>query len=741
MDKKWTAIQKDGYWLIENEGGATLGAASMEHILTVDGFAFKDLNRNGVLDPYEDWRLPAEQRVADLAGRLAVEDIAGLMLYSIHQALTTDDFMTKMRFPGQEEDMTPAHPYELSGFQKRFLERDRLRHVLLAVVDSAEVAAKWNNNAQAFVEGLGFGIPINTSSDPRHTKGISAEFSMGGGGVSIWPETIGLAAAFDPELVRLYADVVAKEYRAMGIATALSPQIDLATDPRWFRFFGTFGESPRLSTDLARAFCDGLQTSYQNEISDGWGYQSVNAMVKHWPGGGSGEAGRDAHFEYGKYAVYPGDNFEGMLAPFTEGAFALEDGTKQAAAVMPYYTISHGQDTAHGEEVGNAYSKYIIGDLLRGEYGYDGVVCTDWLVTGDRGPVDSFMGGKCWGVEDLTVAQRHYKILMAGVDQFGGNNDIAPVLEAYAMGCAEHGEEWMRARFERSARRLLCNIFRPGLFENPYLDVAESEAAVGSPAHMDMGFAAQLRTVVMLKNKGGVLPLAKKAKVYVPTRHLLATTNWFGMEQPERDVTPADLAVLARYFEVVPTPEEADCAFCFIESPAGKEYSAEDGCVPLSLQYRPYTANAARETPLAMNEGEDPGFRSLRGKTGHVSNERDLDMVLDARRAMGTKPVVVFINAKNPMVMAELDAAADAVLMHFNVQDAALMELACGQAAPSALLPFQMPKDMDTVEAQNEDCPFDMTPFTDECGGCYDFGFGLDWQGVIQDDRLEKYHR
>ena len=140
------------------------------------------------------------------------------------------------------------------------------------------------------------------------------------------------------------------------------------------------------------------------------------------------------------------------MKPFTEGAFQLKEGTRKAAAVMPYYTISTGIDPS-GKNVGNSYSKYIIGDLLRGRFGYDGVVCTDWGVLKDiSGHVDDF-AGKSWGMETATEGQRHYAALEAGVDQFGGNNDKGPVLEAYEMGVKEHGEAAMTARFRLSARR------------------------------------------------------------------------------------------------------------------------------------------------------------------------------------------------------------------------------------------------------------------------------------------------
>ena len=517
---RWNEVQtENGYNLVVQKKGQTLGYApgSGVTLLTDGGYAFKDMNRNGSLEPYEDWRLSAEERAGDLALRLSIEEIAGMMLYSSHQSVPSENWSGL--YDGKPFAESSALAWDLSDNQKKFLVEDNLRAVLVTTVESPASAAKWNNNLQMLVEGMGCGVPVNISSDPRHETSATAEYNYGSGGdISHWPTSLGLAATFDPALVEEFGRIAAEEYRALGIATALSPQIDLATEPRWTRFYGTFGESPELDTDMARAYVDGFQTSYgKDEIADGWGYKSVNAMVKHWPSGGPEEAGRDAHYNYGKYAVYPGGTFETHLKPFTEGAFELDGPTGKASAVMPYYTISYGIDPS-GRNVGNGYSRYIINDLLREKYGYDGVVCTDWAITADNSSIDSF-DGKPWGVEMLTVAQRHYECLKAGVDQFGGNNDKGPVLEAYEMWVEEFGQKSADRRFRESARRLLMNSFRTGLFENPYLDPEVSEEIVGKPEYMEKGYLAQLKSVVMLKNSDGVLPVkadAEKPKVYVP---------------------------------------------------------------------------------------------------------------------------------------------------------------------------------------------------------------------------------
>jgi len=748
---KWTETEKNGINIVTNEGGPTLGYSreSGVKILEVDRYAFKDLNKNDSLDQYEDWRLSAEERAADLASKMTIEQIAGLMLYSGHQRIPGGGYGPGGNYGGKPFAESGAAPSDLSDAQIEFLTNDNLRHVLVTSVESPEVAAKWNNNVQALVEGLGLGIPANNSSDPRHQAESDDEFTLGGGGeISRWPGSIGLAASFDPELVRQFGEIASKEYRALGIATALSPQVDLATDPRWYRFSGTFGPSPELTTDMARAYVDGFQTSTgDKEISGGWGFESVNAMVKHWPGGGTGEGGRDAHYGFGKFAVFPGNNLETHMKPFVEGAFALEGGTEMASAVMPYYTISTGQNP-EGEDVGNAFSKYFITDLLREKHGFDGVVCTDWGVTRDEEDMATF-GRTPWGVEDLTVSERHYKILMAGCDQFGGNNDMEPVLEAYQMGVEEHGEAFMRQRFEQSVIRLLKNIFRTGLFENPYLDVEETKTLVGNPEFMKAGYEAQLKSIVLLKNKGEVLPASEEQTVYIPKRYIPASQNFFGQEIPARWEAPIDSTLAAKYFNTTDDPAEADFAIVVINSPENGRtagYSPADaesgrnGFMPISLQYDTYTATEARDPSLAGDEREgDVLNRSYKGKTVTANNKSDLESILEVKAAMNGKPVVVILNLSNPTVVAEFESEVDALLINFDIQSQALLDVISGKEEPSGLLPLQMPANMTTVEQQFEDVPFDMEPHVDSEGNAYDFGFGLNWNGVIEDERTAKY--
>ena len=153
----------------------------------------------------------------------------------------------------------------------------------------------------------------------------------------------------------------------MGIRVALHPQIDLATEPRWARISGTFGEDAELTAALAVAYIEGFQGPQL-------GPNSVACMTKHFPGGGPQNEGLDPHFEFQRGQVYPGNNFDYHLIPF-EAAIAA--GT---ASIMPYYGVPVDQTD---ENVAMSFNKAIITGLLREKYGYDGVVCTDWgLITG-----------------------------------------------------------------------------------------------------------------------------------------------------------------------------------------------------------------------------------------------------------------------------------------------------------------------------------------------------------------------
>ncbi len=436
----------------------------------------------------------------------------------------------------------------------------------------------------------------------------------------------------------------------------------------------------------------------------------------------------------------------------------MEGSTKMASAVMPYYTISYNIDTENGENVGNGFSQYIIGDLLRDKYNFDGVVCTDWWITADS-TGDWTFEGMCWGVENLTVAERHYKALLAGVDQFGGNKEIAPIMEAYDRMVDEYGQTFTDERFADSARRLLTNIFNTGLFESPYLDPAESAATVGSSEYMEAGFDAQLKSIVMLKNKNNVISQydesAGKLTVYVP-ENTAVTKNRYSGETTETKALTVSAEAFSKYYNITDNPAEADFAIVGMSEPdSGAGYSTEDleaggnGYFPISLQYREYTAAKARETAIASDPGKEfidsatgeilyvdnAANRSYKGKSVTTQNEDMLDLLEAVYADMDGKPVVVYMKASNPMVWSEVEPLADAIVLGYSVQDQAAVEIIAGVIEPSGLLPMQQPANMETVELQKEDVPQDMECYVDADGNVYNYAFGLNWSGQIKDTK------
>jgi beta-glucosidase len=485
-------------------------------ILEVDGLRFKDLNGNGVIDPYEDWRRPVEERVDDLVAQMSLEEKAGMM---VHPALGAGPEGTLLEEPrvletpsGERLVMGPGTTDALVGKQ--------IRHVLTRSHDRPEQIAVWNNRLQELAERSRLGIPVTISSDPRNGfRHDPNTTSVRAGFFSQWPEPIGLAATHDEALVRQFGEIAAREYRATGIRTALHPMADLATEPRWGRIAGTFGEDADLSARLTAAYIQGFQGE------EGLTAKSVLCMCKHFPGGGPQREGLDAHNEYGKEQVYPGGNFDYHLIPFKA---AIQAGTAQ---MMPYYGIPMDQTS---ENVGMGFNREILTGLLREQLGFDGVICTDWGITTRM----------VWGVEDLSVAQRYKKAIEAGVDQFGGDHTPEIIVELVQAG------ELDEARIDVSVRRLLRDKFMLGLFEDPYVVPDRAQALVGNAEFQAAADLAQRKSLVLLKNQatasGNALPLRPKSKLYLEG---------------------VDPAIAAEYGTVVDSLDAADVAILRVRTP------------------------------------------------------------------------------------------------------------------------------------------------------------------------------
>ncbi|HCZ36206.1 MAG TPA: beta-glucosidase, partial [Cytophagales bacterium] len=225
--------------------------------------------------------------------------------------------------------------------------------------------------------------------------------------------------------------------------------------------------------------------------------------------------------------------------------------------------------------------------------------------------------------------------------------------------------------------------------------------------------------------------------------------NFLGMETPEKLEYPVNIEIVKKYFNVTDNPAEADYALVFVSSPeTGIGYSKADaekggnGYVPISLQYGEYTAKEAREVSIAGGDPlEKTTNRTYKNKKNKAINITDLGMINDTYKKMNGKPVIVAVNLNTPMIFSEFEKNANGIFAHFGVQDQALLDLMTGNAEPSALLPLQMPANMETVEKQAEDVAHDLECHVDDQSNKYDFAFGLNWKGVIQDERVTKYKK
>ena len=412
----------------------------------------RDLNKNGRLDPYEDSSRPIEERVEDLLSQMTLAEKAGMMF---HGMVAMD--VGNMVIPG------------LPTASQHIADRAMTAFNILGSATAREMA-DWTNQIQAEAEQTRLGIPVTFSTDPRHAFSNNPLTALSTSAFSQWPEPIGLAATRDAAIVEQFGDIARQEYRAIGIHLALHPMADLATEPRWARINGTFGEDAALSAEMTAAYIRGFQ-------GESLGAESVACMTKHFPGGGPQKDGEDPHFNYGKEQVYPGNNFQYHLIPF-EAAF--EAGTAQ---IMPYYGMPIGIGL---EEVGFGFNKQVVTGLLREKYGFDGVVCADWgLITDAYLPGGVLFEARAWGVEQLSEVERVKKALDAGIDQFGGESRPELVIELVESGQIDE------ARLDESVRRLLRDKFRLGLFDNPYVDVEAAAQFAGNPGFRAAGAAAQ----------------------------------------------------------------------------------------------------------------------------------------------------------------------------------------------------------------------------------------------------------
>ena len=615
-------------------------SAHVVKTLTSDGLSFKDLNRNGKLDLYEDWRLPAAERAADLVTQMTIEEKAGLMMHGTAPSIGAGAGMGV----GSEYDLDRA---------RDMIDRRKVVTFITRLGGDPAILAGENNKLQEIAEAGRLGIPATISTDPRNHFQFVLGASVASGGFSKWPETLGFAAIGDAALVRRFGDIARQEYRAVGIQEALSPQIDLASEPRWPRINGTFGEDAQIAKTMAEAYVAGFQNG-----ETGINRDSVIAVAKHWVGYGAAKDGYDSHNAYGRHATFPGNNFAEHLIPF-EGAFKAKVG-----GVMPTYSILDDVtiDGKPLEPVGAGYSKQLLTDLLRGHYGFDGVVLSDWLISNDckgacldgekpgvKPTLNEETFGMPWGVEDLSRVDRFAKAVNAGVDQFGGVTSSDLLVEAVKE------KKISEERLDQSATRILIQKFEQGLFENPYVDPQKARTIVGNPTFAAEATVAQARSMVLLDNKAKLLPVKDGKKVFL-----------YGVDPK---------VASARGFTVVASAPEADFALVRLNAPYQQPH----------MNY--FFGSRHQEGDLDFKDGN-----------------ADFEAFKSAAKAV---PTIVTVYLARPAILTGIRDQAGAILGNFGASDEALFDVIEGKQKAEGKLPFELPSSMAEVLAQKPDVPHD----------------------------------
>lgn len=762
---KWTETETaDGWMLVTNEGGKTLGYSKTSGVklLEVDGFAFKDLDKDGELDVYEDWRESYETRARDLVNQMSGEEIAPYLTHGGLGTFTTNRDVLR-------SDKNTGYDYILGGGRGGVT-----RNTGTTAKDAVD-HAKWVNLVQELCEELDYGIPALVSIDPNDQAGLVQGLS--------------LASTMDTELAINVGKAYSEQYRAMGVNALLGPQIDLMGSPTMERGFETYGEDPALSRDITEAFVSGMQSTWDGDTDLGWGGDSVLTIMKHYSGAGASEGGRDDHTASGKYSVFPNNNYEAHLIAFHDGAFNLtHSSTKSAGGVMMNYSANYSEDGSLGDMVGGAFCQWKY-DTLFGS-GWTGFIISDW------GPLSG--GGGSWGMQDYTDAERIMFAIELGMTQMGGYSNLDNMQEAYKLLVEELGEDEALELMRTCAYKNVIASMRLGLFDNPYCStekVMETNCTAESLAY---GVETQEKAMVLLKNDGTIkdnTASEEKQTVYVPAQFTAGATNARSGKYTPASAKPGmSLAALEKYYNVItdtigePTgtaPDgTAELQPSDIVAPSAEELAKVDLVVVAmtgpytastvdanydesddeeygmytapSLQYKPYTAAGARNPSIGgevkivtfsdgytMQTSSRKQNLSYWNKTaGNDANISHLEK-LEAVKAMNLEaPIVVVMSANRSgaMVWSEVEPLADVVFYRYgSVSDDAAVELIAGKVEPSALLCQQQPASMQAVEKEFEDVSRDLECYVDANGNTYDFAYGLNWSGVINDERVATY--
>lgn len=621
-------------------------------IIQIKQDQFRDLNRNGKLDPYEDWRITPLERAQDLVQRMTLAEKVGAMMHA--------------SAPSVQSALGVGTHYDL----KKLAYMIQHKHINTMITrlkgNDPALLAKQNNALQTLAEQTRLGIPVTISTDPRNAYHYATHQdidSSAAGRFSKWPQFIGFGAINDPQLTRQYGNMIRQEYRAVGITEALSPQADMASEPRWPRINGTFGANSRTVHDMVESYIEGIQAG-----PDGLNRHSVISVVKHWVGYGAAKNGWDSHNYYGRFANFQDNNLKTHIYPFT-GAFSAH-----VASVMPTYSILQGikVNGRSIEQVGAGFSHYLLTELLRHRYHFNGVILSDWLITSDckatcrygetaNHPMKANDLGMSWGVSQLTPTQRFAKAINAGVDQFGGVDTPQPIIKALKDKLISI------KKINQAVIKIMEQKFAIGLFESPFVKPDQAKKVLKQSSHQHLANQAQARALVLLKNSLHLLPLKKGSKVYL--YHI-----------------QADIA-RKQGLIVVDSPNLADVAIMRIEA-------------PFRHPHNHYFFGARQHEGSLDYSNHNPEFRALLKISQHC-------------------PTIVSVYLDRPAILTKIEHLANTLIGNFGVSDKVLLESLSGKHHFTGKLPFEMPASMQAVRQQHSDRPHDsLHPL-------YPIGYGL----------------
>ena len=553
--------------LFHNENGPTIGVTTCG-VIVKGGLFFKDMDNDGVLSPYEDWRLSHEERAADMVKHLPLKQQAGLVLNTLWN---TPLSMTREGAKDENGNIVPSKIFKrydpsepipkgiLPGLDNRVDDGQVLEQKLAAGVYRGEM------RAEAGVAALYHNLGTQYVEYEACQGGVAIPYSLHTNPINIgYPDFLGMGAAcmgdgnFD--MVYQMAQTDRKMMSACGLHIMYGPQVDVSTDPRWPRNSGTYGERPEITAGITRELVRG----YQNG-EDGLKEGSIVLTVKHFPGDGPAENGFEPHLPIGQWRLYPteGSMEKYHLPPF-QAAFDMK-----ASAIMPDYSrvgtdgrskpqYYRGKLTST-EQVGSTYSKELITDLARDTMGFTGYVNSDSGITTTQ----------IYGVENLSVPERYAKAISAGTDVIGGNYDAENIVKAVEDGFLP------KADLDRANYRRLLAMFQQGRVDNPYLnpDEADRVRAENFEGAKKAAYRACQKEVVLAKNHENVLPMAKGKKVYIAVFSgedagaALAQMMGAGVAgEDDNEKLRLQLAGLlkAKGFEIVDTPEECDYAYLHV---------------------------------------------------------------------------------------------------------------------------------------------------------------------------------